>query len=438
MERKRDSLQKIQVAILGFGTVGTGVYRILTENAEQIRHRELLDIDVESIYVRNVEKALSAGLAPKELFVTDYQSILDNPDIRIVCECMGGIEPARSMMVQALEAGKSVITANKECIAKHWPDLEEAAKKGGAGLYIEASCGGGIPIIRTLLDATTGNDIDRMMGIVNGTCNYILSRMTQEGADFEDVLADAQRLGFAEADPSADVDGWDSVYKLAILASIAFHARVDYNDIYREGIRGVSKEDINIARELGYVIKLLAIGKKTGGTHGKMELRVHPTMLPSDHPLAAVHGSFNGVFLHGNAVDDLMLYGRGAGQMPTGSAMVGDLIYAAHNNEPAYMTFNNHYDAPQTVSMQNDWHCEYCLRIQVDDTKGVLEQIAHELAQCDISIRSVMQRGNDSTGHTNIVIITHTANELSMQDAIDAIQKLDCVHDVKSVMRVEH
>ena len=441
MERKRQAIQTIPVGILGFGTVGTGVYRILTENHEHIKHRERLDVQVASIYVRDTAKAAQKGLAPRQCFVNDPQDIIGNPDIRIVCECMGGIEPARSLMIAALEAGKSVVTANKECVAKHWPDFEEAAKKTGAGFYIEATSAGGIPIIRTLLDATTGNDIERMMGIVNGTCNYILTRMTLEGANFADVLADAQRLGFAEADPSADVDAWDSVYKLAILGSIAFHARVDYKQIYREGIRAVSSEDIAIAKDLGYVIKLLAIGKKVGGRHGRLELRVHPTMIPKDHPLASVNGAYNAVFLHGDAVDDIMLYGSGAGQMPTGSAMVGDLIYAAHASEHTYMTFNNHYDAPQTLSMQNDWHSEYCLRLQVCDDTGVLEQIAHELAKSGVSIRSMMQRGEGSgagNGQASIVIITHTAKELSMQSAVEAIGSLECVKDVKSVMRVEH
>ena len=440
MEQKKEGLRPVHVGILGFGTVGTGVYRILTENKEHIAHRERLDVSVDAIYVRGVDKAMTQGLATREQFVTDAGAIIDNPAIDIVCECMGGIEPARSMMIAALEAGKTVVTANKECVAKHWPDFEKAAKMTGAGFYIEATSAGGIPIIRTLLDATTGNEIERLMGIVNGTCNYILTRMTQEGAEFDDVLADAQRLGYAEADPTADVDGWDSVYKLSILGSIAFHSRVDYQTVYREGIRKVSKEDIAIARDLGYVIKLLAIGKKVGGRHGRLELRVHPTMIPVEHPLASVSGSFNAVFLHGDAVDDLMLYGRGAGQMPTGSAMVGDLIYAAHRSKHAYMTFNNQYDAPQTITMQTDWHSEYCLRIQVCDNKGVLEQIAHALAKSDVSIRSMMQRGegDGSGGTVTIVIITHTAKELSMQQAVETIRALECVYDVKSVMRVEH
>ena len=432
-------MKQIQSAILGFGTVGTGIYRILTETHGSIEHREHLDMQIKRILVRDKTRAPRMEIAANTVLTDRIEDILQDPDISIVFETMGGVHPAREYIIQALEAGKTVVTANKEVVAKHWPDFEEAAKKTGAGFYVEATSGGGIPIIRTLLDGMQGNDIEALMGIINGTTNYILTKMTEENASYEDVLKEAQELGFAEADPTADVEGWDVVYKLSILASIAFHARVEYESIYREGIAQISKEDIAVAKELGYVIKLLAIGKKVGGTHGKLELRVHPTMVPMTHPLASVRGSFNAVFLHGSAVDDLMLYGRGAGQLPTASAMVSDGIYAAKAHSHAYMTFNNAYGAPQTLTLQSDWHSGYCMRLKVEDRPGVLADITKVFADNQVSIHSIMQRNpeNKSDNTVSIVIITHTEKELSVQAAAQTFEKMDTVHKVESLMRVE-
>lgn len=434
-------MKTIQTAILGFGTVGTGIYHILTQNHGSIEHREQLDMKVKRIYVRDIQKPLRMQVENKEaLLCNNIDDIIGDREIEIVFEAMGGIDPAREFIVRLLEAGKTVVTANKEVVAKHWPEFEAAARKSGAGFYIEATSGGGIPIIRTLLDGMQGNNIDRLMGIINGTTNYILTKMTEEDASYEDVLKEAQELGFAEADPTADVEGWDVVYKLSILASIAFHARVEYDQIYREGISKISKEDIAVAKELGYVIKLLAIGKKMGGSHGQMQLRVHPTMIPVTHPLASVRGSFNAVFLHGDAVDDLMLYGRGAGQLPTASAMVSDAVYAAKAEKHAYMTFDNSYGAPQTLTLQPDWDSAYCVRLYVADKPGVLADITSVFAKYGVSIHSIMQRGaaDEKGEEASLVIITHTAKELAVQQSVREIQELSRIKEVQSLIRVEY
>ena len=296
-------MKQYRIAVLGFGTVGLGVYRVLTEGRASITHREGIEVDVAKILVRDFEHEPNIDKAPRELFTTNVQDILTDASISLVVECMGGTEPARTFILGALNAGKTVVTSNKEVIAKHWPEFVAAAKASGAGLYIEATVGGGIPVIRTVIDAMQGNNINRVMGIVNGTTNYILTRMKNEGADFADVLKDAQKLGYAEANPTADVEGFDAMYKLSILGSLAFHAHVPIAHISREGITKLSGADFAAAEALGYAIKLLAIGKK--GEAG-IEMRVHPTMIPASHPLAGVNDVFNGIFLTGDAVGDIM------------------------------------------------------------------------------------------------------------------------------------
>lgn len=431
-------MKTTKIAILGFGTVGSGVYTVLQQNSELIRHRQLLDLSVKRVLVRDLLHGRNLALAPMETFTTDYADILADSEISIVVECIGGVNPAKDYILRALQAGKTVVTANKEVLSKHWPDLERAAKETGAGLYFEASVGGGIPIIRALNDSMQANNISRVMGIINGTTNYILTKMTNEGRAYEEVLKEAQALGYAEADPSADVDGWDCVYKLSILASIAFHARVNIDAIYREGISKVSAEDIAAAKELGYTIKLLAIGKKQD--EKLLEVRVHPTMLPNSHPLSSVSGPFNAIFLTGNAVDDIMLYGRGAGMLPTASAVVSDVIVAAKTAKGAhpYMTFNNEFDAPQWLKNQKDWTSSYFLRMEVDDELGVLSKIAGVFAEYGVSVHSLMQKNeNKANGSAELIFITDTARELSVQNALCALRALPCVREIKSVMRVE-
>ena len=425
----------VRIGILGFGTVGTGVYQIITNDTDSIQHREKIELSVKRILIRGYDCEPNIDQAPRELFALSIDDIINDKDISIVVECMGGVEPARTFILKALAAGKSVVTSNKEVIAKHWAELEEAAKASGAGLYIEATAGGGMPVVRMLLDSMQANNIQSIMGIVNGTTNYILTKMSEEGKNYADVLKEAQQLGYAEANPAADVEGWDCVYKLSILGSIAFHGRVTIDAIYREGITGITAEDIELAKDMGYVIKLLAIGKKS---EQGMQVRVHPTMLPLTHPLASVRGVFNAVFLTGNNVDDIMIYGRGAGKMPTASAIVSDVIYACHEGgKHKYNTFKNTTEIMPETRIQKDWETEYFIRIAVADKPGVLSKISGKFAEHGVSLHSVLQRGDISGDEAAIVFITHIAHELAVQKAIDDIRGLDIVKAVKSVIRVE-
>ena len=312
-------MKKVGVALLGLGVVGGGTYRILTAQREYIRQNDGIDIEIKCVLEKNLERCKELGV-DLSIVSTDIDRVVNDPEISVV------IEPAKTFLVKALEAGKSIVTANKEMFSKNWPELEAAAERGGGGLYFEASCAGGIPIIRTLTDGMQANRVTSLKGIVNGTTNYILSRMSDEGVDYAACLKDAQALGYAEADPTADVEGFDAMYKNSILSSLAYKKRVPVDRIYREGISGIAVEDINYGKELGYTLKLLAVSKNRDG---KIEARVHPAFLPSGHPLSSVSGSFNAVYVHGDSVDDIMLYGRGAGALPTGSAIVSDIVFAA-------------------------------------------------------------------------------------------------------------
>ena len=428
-------MKHFQIALLGFGTVGSGVYRVLSENGAQITHREGITISVRRILVRDFEHEPNLHLAPMELYTTSFDDIVNDPEIDIVAECMGGIEPARSFILRALAAGKTVVTSNKEVMSKHWPAFEQTAKQTGAGLYLEATVGGGIPILRTILDSMQANNISRVMGIINGTTNYILTQMTENGQSFEDALKDAQALGYAEANPTADVEGYDAMYKLSILSSMAFHAHMPIEVIYREGITKLTPADFETARLLGYTIKLLAIGKKDGN---KIEVRVHPTMIPKTHPLASVRGVFNAIFLTGHAVDDVMLYGRGAGCMPTASAVVSDIVYACHHEKRHhYMTFVNEASMSNEVQLVQDFTCIYCIRLQVADKPGTMAAIASAFADQNVSLKSVIQLGETDGVTAHITFITHAASEFSVRNALETVGALDCVSAVESVIRVE-
>lgn len=306
-------MKTITVGFLGCGGIGSGVWNLLQERAADIAVREGITVDVKRILVRDPSKARDAAI-PSDRFTTDPADLLDDPEISVILEFLGGEQPALTYLCRALTAGKTVVTANKMAVALGWHELFTAAEASGAGLYFEAAVCGAVPIIRTLLSSLQGNRVNTLMGIVNGTTNYILSRMTDSGCSFADGLADAQRLGLAEPDPTSDVDAWDAVYKLSVLASLAFHTRMPHAIIYREGIREVASFDVDFAKTLGYTVKLLAIAKER---HGTFDVRVHPALLPSRHPLAGVYGAFNAVFVRGSAAGDLMLYGQGAGSQPT-------------------------------------------------------------------------------------------------------------------------
>ena len=318
-------MKKVGVAILGLGVVGGGTYKMLTEHRELYQKTQGIDLVVENVLERNRERALSLGV-PENKIAANIAEICSNPDVDIVVEVMGGVEPAKSFVLSALNAGKSVVTSNKELFCKYSHELEKAARKNNCGLFYEATCVGGVPVIRALLDNLQGNNVLSIMGIINGTTNYILTKMTDDGASYAEVLKEAQRLGYAEANPTADVEGYDATYKLSILSSLAFHTKIPYTKIHREGITQITPADIQYGKQLGYVLKLLAIGKNS---EDGIEVRVHPTYIKNTHPLASVKDSYNAVYITGDCVEDVMLYGRGAGAMPTASAVVGDIIYCA-------------------------------------------------------------------------------------------------------------
>lgn len=423
-------MKKIGVAILGLGVVGGGTYKILTEHREFYQKTQKVDIVVENVLEINRSRALALGI-PEEKIAANIAEVVTNPDVNIVVEVIGGVGVAKEFVLAALNAGKSVVTSNKELVCKYSHELEHAAKAHNAGLYFEASCVGGVPIIRTLLDGVQANEITSMMGIINGTTNYILTKMANGGASYGDALKEAQRLGYAEADPTSDVEGFDAAYKLSILASLAFHTKVPFSEVYREGISKISQEDIADGKNLGYRLKLLAIGKQT---KDGIEVRVHPTFIKEDHPLAAVNDSFNAVYLTGDSVDDVMLYGRGAGALPTGSAIVSDIIYAATHSENRYSTFKNEATAEKGVKFAKDYRSAYYLRISATDKTGVLSKITSIFGANNISLVEVLQKVGEGDKAV-ITLVTHETHELAIHNAVAKINALE-VASVESVLRV--
>ena len=409
-------MKQVNVALVGLGTVGAGVYKTIMLQKDTIVHKEGIALNLKKVLALQYSIDIPEALKAKDF----YEDIICDDSIDIVIELIGGITPAKDFILAALKARKTVVTANKELLARHWPELNSAAKAAGAGLYFEASVGGGIPVLRTIWDSLQANEITSVMGIINGTTNYILTKMEDEKASFQDVLVEAQQLGMAEANPKSDVEGFDTMYKLSILASMAFHARVPVEYIHCEGITNITQEDIMYGNELGYTVKLLAIGKKKGKT---VEARVHPTMIPKTHPLASVRGAYNAIFLHGNIVGDIMLYGRGAGDMPTASAVVSDVIYAAGREKHRYTTFYNEYDVSTELAFQNNWESAFFIRIIAQDSPGVLSKISNVFGKYGVSIASVMQKGQ-SEDSVPLIFITHKAEEISLKRAIDDIKYL--------------
>lgn len=420
------------IGFLGCGNVGSGVWRLLTDFAKEMEHRTGLTFVVKRVLVRDLQKKREIDFGPGVL--TDKpEDVLSDPEIRIVLEFLGGEEPAHEYMTRALQAGKTVVTANKVAFALHWHELQKAAKQSGAGLYYEAAVCGAIPIIHSLDESLQANRIDRIFGIVNGTTNYILSRMTKNGEDYDAVLEAAQRLGLAEPDPAADVEGLDAAYKLSILASLAFHGRVPFEKVYVEGITKISADDIRCGQELGYTLKLLAIAKREGMT---VEARVHPTFLPNDHPLSTVSGSFNAVYLHGHACGDMMFLGRGAGDLPTASAIVSDLVRAASTTRHLYPTFANELHPSVSLTFSGDWESAYFIRLLAKDEPGVLSRIAGCFGSQGVSIATMQQKGERQDGHVSLVFITHRAGERAMQAALHALDAQSAT--LQSMIRVEN
>ena len=423
-------MKTVNVAIMGIGTVGGGTYEILTENHDLLLKTQGIDFKVKKVLDKDISRIKRFGI-PESAFASSIDDILSDDDISIVVETMGGVEPAKTFIEKVLLSGKSIVTANKELIAKHWPSLEQAAKKGQAGLYFEASCVGGVPIIRALQEGLQANNIEKIIGIINGTTNYILTKMTEENMSYAAALKEAQNLGFAEFNPTADVDGFDASYKLSILSSLAFNTCIPITSVYREGITGITVEDIAAGKELGYVIKLLAIGKKNGTD---VEVRVHPAFVPVSHPLASVGGSFNAVFVKGDFVDELMFYGRGAGARPTGSAIVSDIVYASKRTSPLYTTFENNGKLDGSVNISGDFTSKFYISVSVKDIPGVLSSIAGIFASNNVSIESVVQKGKD--GIAFIRFLTHAAKESEIRRAISEFSELDKSNRVISMIRV--
>ena len=431
------SKKAITIGVIGLGTVGSGTVRILQENAGAIRRRLGVPVTVKKIADLDIKRDRGIPLRGIELTV-DAQNVISDPDIDIVVELIGGYDPAKEFILRAFENGKHVVTANKALLAVHGEELYRAAEGAGMSLGFEASVAGGIPILRALRDGLAANDIASIYGIVNGTCNYILSKMTTERRKFEDVLHEAQAKGYAEADPTFDIEGVDSAHKLAILTMLAYGTPVTFDDIYTEGISKITPLDIGFAAELGYTIKLLAITKMV---NGEVEARVHPTMLPETYPIAAVDGVFNALSVEGDAVGSTLFYGRGAGDLPTGSAVVGDImdigrdILAGCAGRTPVTAFRER--ATLNVRKMAAISSCYYLRFSAIDKPGVMSRISGVLGQNNISISSVIQKGRKIEKAVPVVMMTHEAVERDMRRALQEIDTLDCVAGTTMVIRVE-
>ncbi len=420
----------LRVGLLGCGTVGTGVVGLLERHRDDIRARAGCRLDVSRVAVRDASRPRT-GVDPS-IVTTDAMEVVDDPGVDIVCELIGGTEPAGSLILAAFERDKPVVTANKELLATRGRELFDAADAKGLDVYFEAAVGGGIPLIRPLKESLTGERLTRVLGIVNGTTNYILTRMSEEGRSFDDVLAEAQGLGYAEADPSSDVDGHDAAAKCAILASIAFNARVVSADVFREGIGRVTTEDIEFARRLGYAIKLLAIAELDGD---RVAARVHPAMIPVAHPLAAVRDAFNAVFVEGPNVGELMFYGRGAGGDATATAVVGDLVTVARNLTNGSRGVGCTCFLERTIRPMAEHRGQYYVALRVEDRPGVLAEIASVFGANHVSIKSVWQEGAGTDAQ--LVFVTHRAREDAFQRSVEGLRGLGAVEEVRSVLRVE-
>ena len=431
-------MNEIKIALLGLGTVGTGVVKILQSHGAEMQERAGCRLALHRIAEADRTRPREGLDLTRLPLVADANVALDDPEVQIVIELVGGIEPARTFIRKALASGKHVVTANKALLAHHGAELFEEARRNRVMLGFEAAVAGGIPLIRAVKDGLPANRILTAFGIVNGTCNYILSKMTDEGRDFSEVLKEAQGHGYAEADPTLDIEGLDSAHKLQILATLAFRSPVDLEDIYTEGITGVSQHDVVNAGELGYRIKLLAIAKASGGA---LEARVHPTMIPAGSPMAAVSGVFNAVFITGDNVGNLMFYGRGAGQLPTASAVWSDALdiarRVAHGIPALDVDLPSISRHPLPLRPIDEIRSAYYLRVMAIDRPGVLAQVAGILGKNDISLLSVLQKGRERGGAVPVVMMTHEARERDMRAALSAIDALPVVAGRTTMIRVE-
>lgn len=435
-------MKKVKIALLGLGNVGRGVWMILNSNKEEIMKRSGYEVEVAKILVRDLNKDRVVKV-PKDILTTDFNDIINDDSIKIVVEVMGGVEPAREYMLEAMKRKKHIVTANKMLLATGGDELFQKADNEGVMFNYEASVAGGIPIINGINESLTANKIEKLYGIVNGTTNYILTKMEFENLGFDEALKQAQKMGYAEADPTSDIEGFDAQYKLAILASLAFGTKINVEDVYREGITKIESVDIEYAKEFKSVIKLLVIAKDN---NGKLELRVHPTMIPKNHPLANVYDSFNAVFIRGNAVGDLMFYGRGAGDLPTGSAVVSDVVSILRNSldiENVNPVVKNNLWDKELYDIK-DMTSKYYIRLTVEDKPGVLGEITSAFGSTNVSLLSVIQKGieekedkKEGENKVTLVLVTHYTEEENISQAIESICKLKYIYRVDNLIRIE-
>ncbi len=432
-------MKKIRIGLLGFGTVGSGTAKILLDNQDVIESR--LGAGLELKWIADLDVKTDRGVSvDKRILTTDAHMVIDDPAVDIVVELIGGYDPAKSFILRAIEKGKHVVTANKALLAAHGDEIFSAASRQGVEVGFEASVGGGIPLIRSIKEGLVANRIEGLFGILNGTANYILTKMTDEGSPFADVLKEAQALGYAEADPTFDVEGIDAAHKLTILLSIAYGVPIDFKAVSTEGISRITPLDIRFMKEFGYRIKLLAISKDDGEA---IEARVHPTLIPEDSLLANVNEAYNALYLKGDAVGNIMLYGPGAGMMPTGSAVVSDLVDVARNalkgaiGRVPMVGYQPGSVKPRRIKAIEELDTQYYFRFSADDRPGVLSKISGILGKHDISIKSVHQKGRDVMGAVPIVMITHEARESSVKSALAEIDRLDVVRDKTVLIRIE-
>ncbi len=433
-------MQNIKVGLMGFGTIGTGVVKIIQQNQEVLSSR--LGVGIDLVRIADLDTITDRGVKlPAGLLTNDAKAMLSDPEVQIVIELIGGYEPARTFVLEAIRNGKHIVTANKALLALHGDEIFQAAEKAGVAVMFEAAVGGGIPVISAIKENLGANNFSAIYGILNGTCNYILTRMEDAGDSFADVLADAQQQGYAEADPTFDVEGVDTAHKLALLISLCFGTKVDFNKVYTEGISKVTALDIEYARDFGYKLKLLAIGKRIGD---EVEARVHPTMIPEDYPLAAISGVFNSVRLVGDFSGPVMFSGYGAGMDATASAVMGDVLSIARELLVETGTRTTPLGCPQSklasykIKSMEEIISSYYMRCMVKDQPGVLSQISGILGKYDISIESMVQPHRHEVGAVPIVFVTHEATESNVAAALDEIDKLDVIQKETLLIRIEN
>ena len=424
-------MKTLKVGMLGAGVVGSQIARLLIANKSDLASRAGANLELVSIAVK--DSKLKRDGIPAALLTTDAKSIVNDPQIDLVIEVIGGIDPAKELILTALKNGKSVVTANKALLAKHGAELYAAADKANVDLYYEAAVAGAIPILRPLRESLVGDHVIRVMGIVNGTTNYILTKMDENGAAFADALKEAQALGFAESDPTADIEGFDAAAKAAILAGLAFHSRVTDNDVYREGISKITAADVKVAKAMEMVIKLLAIAELT--PEGAVSVRVHPALISRSHPLASVRESFNAVFVEAESAGQMMFYGKGAGGEPTASAVLGDLVAVARHRVNGGIGPKESDYADLKIAQIGQTKTRYLIRLNVADKPGVLESVAHVFASHQVSIQTVRQTG--AGDKAELIVMTHSSNESSLSATVKDLKNLPVVTDVASVLRVE-